>query len=173
MPFRRRSFGGSRGRFSRPRNYIWVANVVAANTLAASTIEAAEIFTLDSGTEDQVLERIRGEFFIGQTPATQAAGDLTDVTFGLIVADQRAFDAGVAALPRPLEEAELEWLWWGYAGLVAYATDQPPGRYYTIDTKARRKIEAEQAIYLVVQNNGSEALTWSVGMRALFRVRGT
>ena len=112
--------------------------------------------------------RIRGEVDVSFLAAGLAAGDDSEVGYGLAVVSSDAAALGATALPDPFGDAEFPWLWWSTAQLFAPSADLGNGmtfRRLMIDTKAMRKVKPLESLVLIGQ---SSLNVGNAGVRHLF-----
>ena len=88
--------------------------------------------------------------------AAAAAGNAFIGAVGIGIVSNQAFAIGATAVPMPIDEEDSEtWLWHHYVNLVAPSTtDFAPGavnQRIEIDSKAMRKVEQNETIYMAVQ----------------------
>ena len=101
--------------------------------------------------------RCRGAIFNAVVSPT--AGARAHMTMGLIVMDSQAFAAAVAQ--NPLGDIGSDWLWWTNVSFLADGTGVTPldeaglsvFNRTEVDNKAMRKIQPNQTLALVLQNN--------------------
>ena len=110
-----RGFSSRRGSLPAPKRQIANDGVTGLNNarmtfgaaLSATVLLGAQQLAIPAAT----LVRTRGSLLV----RVIAAGDVDDVlggAFGLIVASNQAFAAGVASLPSPVTEIENDWVVW-------------------------------------------------------------
>ena len=118
--------------------------------------------------------RIRGTLTVQVDFATPAGGALF---FGMQLVDERAFAAGMGAVPRPFDEGSGQgWIWWD---TVAYVMDTALTPAYidgvnsfsrVIDSRAMRRTEGEnETLALVVQNLGLAQVNVRASGRVLIK----
>ena len=140
----------ARGRSSgRRADYEWAGTEIALTGLATTTVFQA-VATV--GVASTIM-RIRGRLHMAIT-AILGVGRTTAV-LGLIIASDDAVGVGATALPDPLLDADAEWIWLGSMEVVGFsATLAEQGGagldHLEVDTKAMRKVKANEQIVLVV-----------------------
>jgi len=168
----RRSFGSSRGR----RRSSWETGpgdgIATITDTTPSFIGSVANATLDGLT----LARIRGRVFFYLNSAA-AAGDFIRGAIGLGLTSSEGTAAGIASVPTPVTEISAEtWLWWDFFSMRsvtdAEAINQGGMAQYMleIDTKAMRKMNVGDSLYLAVEASavsGTISLTMTVDTRAL------
>ncbi len=105
--------------------------------------------------------RCRCPFISGQLDATMQVGDETDVSFGLAIISQDAFNAGAGSVPDPATDLEYPWLYWTSfhlhsqlaTGVNAWGTSAQIIR--EIDTKAMRKVKPGQQLAWIAEVSNS------------------
>ncbi len=138
-----------------------VVNIPAGNAVVASLAVA------EASVSPGTIVRVRGCLHIEIAGETGSAA-LQAIGAGLALVDDRAFAAGVSALPRPVNDADDEsWLWWwcGYLGngpdlaVAINAESNGTGRKLavdlTIDSKAMRIWDENRTLVLMVENTGN------------------
>ena len=128
------------------------------------------ITLLGNGQEFQFdgdpLVRIRGSLQMHLTAAT-GINDGFHCAMGIALASQNAFGVGVTALMSPLDD--IEWDGWIYHrvfdlhGLLTTASGMTEIQF-EIDTKAMRKLKAQDTIYAVLQHIETGTATADVWM---------
>jgi len=108
-----------------------------------------------------------------------AAGEIQAGAFGCIVVTDDAFAAGVSAIPGPISDAAADWMlyhpfWQFFAFSDATGFQHNAGNSMTVDSKAKRVIEPNETLAIVVESN-SDSEGFSIGFqgRILTRLRGT
>ncbi len=123
------------------------ANVAVLATLATST-NLADLHVVN-GT----IVRTRGVvlWFSDQS----AAQETPTAAVGIRLQNQRAATAGVASVPRPFSEPDLDWFVWqallGFSVNTVNAIGQGLQRS-TIDSKAMRKVKDGHSLIEVIEN---------------------
>ncbi len=120
--------------------------------LANALVREVSNRTLLQGYGQPTLTRVRGciglRALVAQIDYQWAAG--------LIVADLKAIDLGVTAIPTPWSEPEAQWLWYACGFQHLRTGDPPVVDIVTIDAKAQRKLDGqEEGIVLVVEQNNA------------------
>jgi len=176
MANQRRS-GRSSGAPKRPM--FWEGSNVnfslATNTVSSSVIVSEAL--LENIPKPTVI-RLRGRIAIFLT-AVGAADTIVQMTFGIKVVNQAALAIGVTALEVPGTDVGSDWMWWDtitmHKALNTGVEDLQLGanKELSIDNKAMRKIDMNQALVMVVQNvqiSGGAGTVAVVGsVRCLFK----
>ena len=112
--------------------------------------------------------RIRGELEIFLV-ANTAAADGMQGALGLALVTTAAFNQGIAALPRPINDAEGEfWLWHQFVGLHGSIASDPRATVrYQVDSKAMRKFDQDMTVVMI----GSFTESGTADMRIMFDSR--
>ena len=132
----------SRGRRT---DYTWAGGVVG-NALASGAQALHTLVTVGSAS---TLIRSRGEVVCSIDGPTD--NDKVAVGFGLYIATPEQIAVGPTAAPGPISDTDAEWIWHGYALLIAQSADlgeQVVARL-TIDSKAMRRVKQTQILAMV------------------------
>jgi len=157
-------------------SWIWQKVEIAPTGMATTVAIGFEMFVLPANAPDETLFRTLIDLIVYRQGDT--AG-VVRCSAGLIVSTQRAFAGGIASLPRPLEEAELEWIWRKsfYAGIrtsaAAGANALTQGERVHADIKSRRRLNAEENIVLLLINAGADTLEVAGSVAVLSKISGT
>jgi len=164
---RKRSFVRRGGK----KNFLWVAAATTGINLAASTKQATSLLVVTDGGSDSTLYRIRGRFYVSpQNPFDTST--VIGGAVGIIKVSDIAAGVGITAVEGPLTNAGSDWIWHSYffASYFQAAVDTAvvnPGFMVEIDSKARRRIDDNEQLVLVVETNASAAVTYYYGTRVL------
>ena len=171
----------SRSGFSRPnrsrRQTGWEAGV--GGTAVAALINDTPIF-LGSGVQPQVdgltLVRTRGLFSI-ELDVITAAGDGFFGAVGIGICTNAAFAAGIASVPSPIAEQGWDnWLYYQFfsvhGGVNAADDSFSSSSKIEIDSKAMRKVTADETIFAVLEatETGSAIGNVRLDTRMLFKL---
>ena len=135
----------------------WTGSLVqtALTALAASSAVASQTFV---GTGHTII-RTRGLFTWG---SDQVAGTEDQIgAVGICVVSDQAVSVGITAIPHPATDAAWDgWFWHSYfASRFAFASAAGgrPGQMHeiVIDSKAMRKVTAEETMVVVVENTSA------------------
>ena len=147
--------------------------------LTASTITGSSTVFMGSAVQPLVdgltLLRTRGLLTYFLTSVT-ALADGFQGAFGIAKATAAAVTAGVASVPTPITEQQWDgWLFWTpiscHASVALQASSSPATMYeIVIDSKAMRKIAAEEAFYAIIELTeiGAASFTAHFDSRMLF-----
>ena len=110
-------------------------------------------------TDGSTVGRIRGSIIAIVTAGTAATSGF-HLTYGIGIVTADAFGVGQSAMPSPSADADWEgWLWWHttWVGLVTATIADGANAVgavvrIPIDTKAMRKIDSNETIFLNVQS---------------------
>ena len=159
----------SRGRRT---DYAWNGGTVLLNNITTSTLIASMVVVNQSST----LMRVHGEIMFRLATSAAALGSKI-LGCGLIAASDDQFAAGASAFPNPITDMDAAWLWHGF-GLVGAVSTTLASNFsdamvarLTIDSKAMRKVRANQQIILVVDPEdlvGTETVDGMAAARFLF-----
>ena len=176
MPRIRRSVGPLVRRAGKVRQTYWGSVIstgeitVAANTTILTTLFSSSL--LAQAFEDTII-RTRGFVYVRSDQL--AATEHQIGAWGIKLQNQRAVTAGVASVPRPIEEPDQDWLAYGMFGsTLQFSTgsgfDGAPGRLLEVDSKAMRKIHDADALIFVIENpSASFAFVFMLGFHVLFK----
>ncbi len=142
----------------------------------ATTTTQAQIGTAVAIAEtgDPVtLLRTRGTFLVSAIADAVADSDI--LALGLIVVSQNAQTAGGASMPGPISDQGASWIWHEYIGLDAVSLSASDANARAviyrgvIDSKAMRKVRADQSVVLMAQLSTGDFVSVSVtgGFRTL------
>ena len=137
-----------------------VATMAAGGTVLVATLndaaKALAPFTI-----------VRTHFALDLVSDQAAAIEVQSTGFGLAVLSEQAVAIGVTAVPTPLTDISSS-LWFVHRVLFAdesNLTDRTrPSRFWEVDSKAMRKVEAGQDVGVIVEND--------VGVGAVLRLGG-
>ena len=155
--FRRRTFNRPQQR----RRSEWLGNEITTGGInsvgaAAATIYQAKDIRTDAAMFGGTLARTHGLFSI--TSDVPVSGESPFGAIGIAVVDGEAFDAGVASLPTPYTEADDgKWLFHSYwqVAIRSSTVDFGFNTQITIDSKAMRKLGANDVIVWIIENKSS------------------
>ena len=147
------------------------ANIANGVSFVSTVVSEAILENVPNPT----VVRIRGRVHIVGT-AIGAAFARTQVAMGIYVADSKAITAGITALELPFTGIGSDWMWWDTAILESNTSVSPPsvdnlGSHFDIeiDNKAMRKIQPNQALVFVAENNALNS-TLTVQVSGVVRV---
>ena len=125
-------------------------------------------------TDGNTVVRIRGMIELILTSAS-ALGDGFHGAFGIGIVTAQAFGVGISAVPTPVTEVEWEgWLWHQFFSIHAPTAAQVSDnrQVIEIDTKAMRKIGANEVVFLMVEATevGTSGLIARAGTRMLLKL---
>ncbi len=154
----------SNSRFVRPapRSNIWVStNISLVNISAGAT--ATLLATLNAAA---LLLRpftiVRTRFVLGVQSDQQVAGETQQGAMGMQVVTETAAAAGIASLPTPLTETDADFFVyqpWAFSFLFASAVgvqeNNGMGNYWTVDSKAMRKVGTDDDVAWTVEGVNS------------------
>ncbi len=167
--------GSSRGGGQRraASSWIWQTANTAVSALAAGGLTAFEMFVLPDDATDETLFRTVADVYFGKT-AVQATAAVP-LTCGFIVSQQRALAAGTASLPRPIEEAEQEWIFRSQVVLSrsTAADTLVRSELRHLDIKSRRRVNASENLVLVFENPSAVAVEVAAIISVLSKSSGT
>ncbi len=118
------------------------------------------------------LTRSRGELVVSMDGPS--ASEQCVVGLGLIVTTEEQLAAGVASIPDVLLDLDAEWIWHGFACMIAQgAVEDQLGMVarFSIDSKAMRRMKQSQNTSLILKNtslSGTPAIDVVFGVRQLF-----
>ena len=163
-------------RSSTARSRTWAGALVSATALS-TTQAILTSFSLSTDFEETLL-RLRGELLAVAVP--NAAADEVVLGLGLIVVQQAAAAAGGTSVPGPLNDQNANWQW--HMTVPLFDSISSSGSVASIglnarihvDSKAMRKIAADQEIVLVGELNSSSMASVEVigGIRVLSQITG-
>ena len=154
-------------------SWIWQTSLTAVTALPAASIVAFELFVLPDDATDETLFRTIASLYAGKT-AISALGP-ANIEVGFIVSQQRAVAAGVAALPRPIEEAEQEWIFRGKL-IVPRSTAADTiiqSDKLELDIKSRRRLNSTENLVLLFENLEAFAIEVTANVSVLSKATGT
>jgi len=180
----RRSSGFIRGHRAPRRKTSWEQG--PGKVAAQTDFTASNSILVDTASVPTIAEltvaRLRGRLQAFLATAS-GAGDAYSGAFGIGVVASSAFTAGAGSTPTPIDEIGWEgWLYWTAVQLVAAdvidgtaSTDGSSmgalmgGINIDVDSKAMRKVDADQTIYGVLQLTevGTATVKWRFNSRML------
>ena len=144
------------------KNKVWISSGIATRQAVTTTqvaVGAIGVSLLENAQQATIL-RIRGHIYLRGTP--DAATDFASVGLGLIVVQQAAGTAGGVSVPGPVNDAGADWMWRTVRFLdAAGLTGESPTGWGSsifqipIDSKAMRKMRADQTLILVAELGSS------------------
>ncbi len=147
----------ARHRSSGRRNdYDWLGICGVMTGLDLAVGSAVQGSTRFDASSSSTLMRTRGEILVQLDAA--AVDERSIIALGLIKVKTAAAVAGVASIPTPSTESAADWLWHGWALVTsgaeaAVVNDQLVARL-TVDSKAMRKLKADESVVLVAEACG-------------------
>ena len=176
MPHVRRSrFRPSVG--SSRRKVSWSAGPSQIDTVAL-TGAGATIWSAGSQAllDDLTLVRVRGEYTIVQTLATNVGDGYDQIGLGMCIVSENAFGVGITAVPHPIADLSWDgWLWHNLLSSFRGASTTEVGRAPMeavrgeIDSKAMRKTHQSDVLIGVIEL-GTEVGTANLQFGAVSRV---
>jgi len=147
-------------------------SIPTASVAVATVVTEAELENIPNPT----LIRIHGSVLISVTART-AAADSAVISMGMILQSAAAVTAGVGSMPLPFTDIGSAWIWHRQVlvrSLIAppNGTDLAGNVRITIDNKAMRKVNPNQALVMIVQNTvqtGTITVSISSAQRLLFK----
>ncbi len=172
MAFRRTT----RGRNGRgpTRTSQWISMELGETTLAGGTLNLvgslnaaallARPFTI-------VRTRIECYYSSDQT----AASETPFGSFGIIVASDKAVALGVTGVPQPITQADGDWFVWqsmviGVKSLTSVGVEFNTGHHYAIDSKAMRKVGADEDIAVCFEQVPAATAVINIAGRMLIKL---
>jgi len=153
------------------RHTDWGASVPAGSFLSVggATVTLLETFVPNAGGE--TLIRTRGMLSFGSDQFV--AGEQQLGSFGIGVVSAQAEALGITAIPHPGDDAA--WGGWLYHTFLfnrfnfssAVSTQAIATVNIVIDSKAMRKVSDEERLVVVLQNSGSNGMTFTHSIRVL------
>ena len=140
---------------ARRRSRRWLS-LAGDSTLftGSSTVHPAGLANF---TTPETIVRCMGGGAISPTGGgTFAAGDKCQIGLGLVILSTDAFAVGAAAVPEPINEAALDWLYWRVFQIsihgAAPAGDENGSSFrFTFDVKSQRKVTPNRSFGWVLQ----------------------
>ena len=157
-----------------PRTKMWIGAGVGPVTIAS----AATTFysSLSAGAlllRPFTILRTRTEFLFESDQ--EGASERPDGAYGKIVVTETAAALGVTALPDALSDPESDWF--VYQGMIhrfrfisGVGTNDPAGTHYVVDSRAMRKVGADQDIAAVFTMRASVGATLTSEGRMLIQL---
>ena len=122
------------------------------------------------------LVRTRGEFFANLGSGSAASNGFHGAV-GIGLATLAAVTAGIGSVPTPITEQGWDgWIWWApiyvFTGRADEVEGQIGGVRLTIDTKAMRKFNEEDAFYAAIEVTevGAATMFTALDCRMLFKL---
>jgi len=149
-----------------------VNTATAFSASATSILGAGQAFVADGAT----IVRLRGYVELVVSTST-AALDGFNGALGIGIVSTPAFTIGVTAVPAPVDEIEWEgWMWHQFFSIHS-STTVPSDAYwqrlfFDIDSKAMRKINAEETLMAVIQvfETGTATMSVRLATRMLLKL---
>ena len=171
---RSRSFVRGARAISHVRQTEWggSADISAFTTLAAGAAVLDQSLTTD---DPETIVRTRGVIWVKSDQ--ESAEENPFGAMGIAIVSDQAAAAGVASVPTPITEIDSD-LWmvyvpwatsvWDTGGAALTAVN---GFAYEFDSKAMRKISADETVVVVVENASSaNGVKFAINFRMLFKV---
>ena len=118
---------------------------------------------------------IRSQLLIHYASDQAAASETPVGAFGAIVVNDQATAIGVTAIPGPITNPDALFLI--YQGLIsqfdfadATGFNEPAGSYYNVDSKAMRKVEANDDLIFIVENRAAVGAVITIEGRILVKL---
>ncbi len=168
----------NRTRFVRPapRSMIWVGAGITNLAVAASS--ATLIGTLNAAALllrpfTVVRTRLVIQFISDQTAVTE----FTQAAYGLQVVTEAAATAGIASIPTPITEVNADYFVYqplmqnfAFVSGVGILSNQGQGNYWTVDSKAMRKVDVDDDIVQTVELRSATGADIAVEGRMLVKL---
>ena len=161
----------SGGRKARQSLWIAPADQAFINVSAGASAIVGSFAPDDSNMMHPTVVRTRGEVTIN--PQTFGADLTLSGAFGVCIVSDEALAAGAASIPRPFDDAAWGgwYVWQSFAYRLEFndATGLllPAGVSYQVDSKAMRKVSANESVVLMCESQ-SGALQVAMHLRTLF-----
>ena len=175
--------GRRNARSSVVRPTFWAGSVSQAFAVLTSATPVIQTLVSEAGLENvpnPTLMRTRGQITIANN-AGNAVNEAWSVAVGIAVIGARAFAAGTGSVPLPLTDSGNDkWLWWGHATIntgifnSTNATLKVDQKVLMVDSKAMRKIEADEVIMIAfevdaINEAAARQIDVSFGIRMLLK----
>ena len=172
---RRRTSSNFRSSSSRP-NRSWSESYAAAyiTVPAASKVLLATLVTATPGGVDLTILRTVGGIAVRSDQG--ASNEIQIGAWGMILITDLAAAAGIASIPSPATDAGDDWfVHQSFAQSGMLADEGVVGRWYPIDSKAKRMLDGTGIVVAVVAENlhATQGLAIADMSRVLTQVRGT
>ncbi len=156
------------------RQSIWVGIDISLVTVGANTKILAGTFntaTLENRPFTIVRTRAALQIESDQT----AASEVTRGAVGMTVVSDQAVAAGIASIPGPHDNTDGEWFVWepfinSFALGDATGFVEPAGTNITIDSKAMRKVNANDDLAVVFEVQGTPGAIITMQGRMLIKL---
>jgi len=148
------------------KNYLWIGGAVDGFINVAAGINAPQtLITITDGTEDVTLVRCRGlvTFSANDAGYTQYWGAV-----GIIRVTDREFAGGAGVVPGPWTNLDYDWLWHSYYAFTQNGTLEHHDFSVVVDAKAKRRLDDNDRLALVVENQSANTISFNYGVRCLF-----
>ena len=154
--------------------YQWVGSYGAKTNVAANASVAWAMVLHTADTTDDIILRVHGSWSWNPANALVNGAEYT-LGVGLYIADARAVTAGVASLPRPLQDWSEDWLMHMTVAACHGAVTDFGIHQFPFDSKAKRKFSADEKLCFIVENAAASSGTVQVipTIRLLGKERGT
>ncbi len=154
----------------RKANYQWDSAPAVANTVFATTASASASFqSLLTATDPVTIRRIIVDVFIALS--TVGDGLVLSGRIGIILANPREIAIGATAVPLPITNGDLNWMWNRGYGLAAQlaGTDGYDTRVLHLhdDVRGMRKMKETQSLICVIENAAGGTLLSMASVRVL------
>ena len=168
MPIR---YTRSRGRLGAKRQTQWISVDTVETTLSGSPSAVIQnsLNTIALAFRPFTIVRVRGVMFIRSDQVTNT--ETYGVDLGFAVVSDQAVGIGVSAVPTPLTDkgSDLFFLYEQLfdrieeSGGAGTGVPTSTGRFAQFDSKAMRKVETDQDVIVVVENELAGALVVTSG----------
>ncbi len=154
----------------RKANFQWFSAPAVAGTVWATTAASTISFqTLITFTDPGTIRRIIVDFFAttGNTNDNIAPAGRV----GIILANPREVAVGATAVPAPITDGEVEWLWnRAYAleqQLIGTDAHHMLPQHLHDDVRGMRKFKESQSLICVIENGAGALITTMASIRVL------
>ena len=132
-------------------------SIATFSALPAASVVLDQVLTPQ--VTEQTIVRVRGVLAL----RSDQIGALEDFhgAFGMAVVEEPAAGVGVTAVPSPVFNAASEawFVWQAFAGSFTFVSavgfDGNAGHQYEIDSRAMRKVNSEQRVVILLENNAA------------------
>ncbi len=173
MAFRSSRFGGVRRTPAQRRATEWIASTAETGTtaLAASTSVLDQFFAI---AEQVTITRTRGSLWVKSDQL--AATETVVAALGMAVVTDQAAAIGVTAVPTPITDqgSDSFFLWMPFAQSIVVSSaigfDNQGFTRYDFDSKGQRKVQQDDSIVIVLENNSAVGLEFLLMFRMLVKL---
>ncbi len=154
------------------RKFLWGGVIIGVNGLTntGGVVETVIDTVADLHLVGSTLVRIHGDYGV-RAAATGNLANAARVSVGMIVVSADARSVGLSAMPNPDQDVSAPWLWHQDLVLQGDGTnDLAQARIIKVDSRSMRKLQGNQVVAFVIQNEANVTIDATVVFRFLVKL---